>query len=322
LFSLSYIKRGREGGNLGRQHNEQDERNENMARRYCRIDIERCAEYTEAEAADAVNVCVIGDRPPETYAGGDDKIVGVMFSVYGRNGNRENDYPGLAEHLADFACPAQGLDVAQALAKGFGVELAVGFDPLLYGVEEFQPEVGRLGWDPEAPIRVVVSAINANGDADFYFVKVACTREQFEEGEHYEAAKAQAEAEGYGNPMLAYDEEDSAGRAIMEHFAWETASVVPCQKDRLFIGAYPGGLVYSDRGEEVDGDYKRLAFLDYATLTLKLEDGCGADMAARIQRSAAELQGRAGEEFSISATGGSVILGSELAQTAAEGIKP
>jgi hypothetical protein len=301
-------------------------RNRDMKNSYCRIDIERCAEYTDASSGSpedgTIAVCVIGDRSPEEFAGGDDKIVRVIFSVYGRTGNRDGDYPGMAEHLADFADIAKGLDVAKALAKGFGVELAVGFDPLRYGVEEFQSEDGRLRW-PEVPIRVVVSAINANGAADFCLVKVACTHEQFEKGEHYETAKAQAEAEGYASPMLAYDEEDSAARAIMEHFAWEMASVVPCRrKDRLFIGVYPAGLVYADRGEEVDGDYKRLASLDYATLTLKFQDGCGADMAARIQKSAAELQGRQGEEFEISATGGTVILGSELAQTAAGGIKP
>lgn len=30
-------------------------------------------------------------------------------------------------------------------------------------------------------------------------------------------------------------------------------------------------IVYADRAREVNGDYARLAFLDYRTLTLKLE---------------------------------------------------
>lgn len=73
-------------------------------------------------------------------------------------------------------------------------------------------------------IRCVVSAINSNGEPDFYFVKVKCTPEEEENGLHYEAAKNSAIDNGY-DPMLAYDEYDPAGHAIMDLFVWETASV-------------------------------------------------------------------------------------------------
>ncbi len=44
-----------------------------------------------------------------------------------------------------------------------------------------------------------------------------------------------------------------------------------CQQDRLFIGVYPTGIAYADKWNEVDGDYKRLAFLRFATLALDIE---------------------------------------------------
>ena len=40
-------------------------------------------------------------------------------------------------------------------------------------------------------------------------------------------------------------------------------------KQRLFIGCYPTGLVDADTEQEVDRDYKRLAYLSYSTLVLE-----------------------------------------------------
>lgn len=74
-------------------------------------------------------------------------------------------------------------------------------------------------------IKCIVAATNSNGDPDLFFVIVSCTQEQQEEGEHYEVAKGAAEKQGY-EPYLAYDENDSAGRAMLPLFAWESASVV------------------------------------------------------------------------------------------------
>jgi hypothetical protein len=71
----------------------------------------------------------------------------------------------------------------------------------------------------------MVAAINANGDSDFYFVKVDCTEEQYNLGEHYEAAENKAEEEGY-DPKLTFDEFESAGKAILEHFEWDAATTV------------------------------------------------------------------------------------------------
>ena len=80
---------------------------------------------------------------------------------------------------------------------------------------------------PLLTIHCIVAASNSNGDPDLFFVKVRCTQEQYDNGAHYVRAKAAAESAGY-EPFLAYDEQDSAGRAMLPLFEWKTASTVRC----------------------------------------------------------------------------------------------
>jgi hypothetical protein len=47
------------------------------------------------------------------------------------------------------------------------------------------------------PIQCVVACRNAMGEPEFYCVTVECTVDQYENGDHYDAACAQAEDEGY-----------------------------------------------------------------------------------------------------------------------------
>lgn len=82
--------------------------------------------------------------------------------------------------------------------------------------------------------------------------------------------------------------------------------------DRLFIGVFPGGIVYADRHREKNRDYARLAFLAYDDLTLKFEPDCPAVLKARITADAAVLQARRGELYETSTTGQTVLLGSKL----------
>ena len=70
-----------------------------------------------------------------------------------------------------------------------------------------------------------VAAINSNGEPSFYFVKIDCTQEQFDNGNHYDAAMQKARDEGY-EPHLAYDAVDAAGKAAMKLFEWHTADIV------------------------------------------------------------------------------------------------
>jgi len=74
-------------------------------------------------------------------------------------------------------------------------------------------------------IKCIVAAENANGVPDLYFVKVQCTDEQYNAGDHYTMATYSAIREGY-EPMLTYDEFDSAGKAMLPLFNWDSASVV------------------------------------------------------------------------------------------------
>ena len=77
-------------------------------------------------------------------------------------------------------------------------------------------------------VRCMVAAINPDGDPDFYFVKVKCRKEQYLVGDHYDAAEKKAVEEDY-EPKLTFDDFDSAGKAIVEHFEWDTATTIDIQ---------------------------------------------------------------------------------------------
>lgn len=74
----------------------------------------------------------------------------------------------------------------------------------------------------------VVAAYGPNGDPDFYFVKVTCTKKQYESEHHLVTAARKALREGYA-PWVLYDDASSAGRALLPLFHWETASVICCE---------------------------------------------------------------------------------------------
>ena len=87
------------------------------------------------------------------------------------------------------------------------------------------------------------------------------------------------------------------------------AKWVPPQPDRLFIGLFPGGVVYADRTREEHGDYKRLAFLPWHSLVLEVKPDCPADLRRRIEADAATYIARRGQQEPISTTGQTVMLG-------------
>lgn len=73
--------------------------------------------------------------------------------------------------------------------------------------------------------KCIVSCINSNGDSDLYFIVIECTEEQYNIGEHYDAAKAQCEEDGY-EAYLAYDENDAAGNSMLPLFNWDSANIL------------------------------------------------------------------------------------------------
>lgn len=78
---------------------------------------------------------------------------------------------------------------------------------------------------------------------------------------------------------------------------------------RLFYGVFPTGLVWCDRYHEKNGDYKRLAYLNFKTLVLDIEKDCPEELLTRITLDAKELQDRKGEEYQVSSSGQTITLG-------------
>jgi hypothetical protein len=73
--------------------------------------------------------------------------------------------------------------------------------------------------------KCIVACVNSNGEPDLYFIVIECKENQYENGEHYRAAKAQCEEDGY-EAYLAYDEKDSAGKSMLPLFVWESANIL------------------------------------------------------------------------------------------------
>lgn len=69
-------------------------------------------------------------------------------------------------------------------------------------------------------VKVVVAAVNANGEPDLFFTEVNVTPEMLSNGDHYELAKDVAIDEGYEEPMLAFDASDSAAHRLIKAVEW------------------------------------------------------------------------------------------------------
>ncbi len=105
-----------------------------------------------------------------------------------------------------------------------------------------------------------------------------------------------------------------AERWLARHVSPDPQSTVKPKTvdDRLFVGVMPTGIVYADRSREVDGDYARCAFLPFDTLALEVAPKCPRDMLGAIKADAATIIARRGEQFKISTSGHTVVLGSNL----------
>ncbi len=72
--------------------------------------------------------------------------------------------------------------------------------------------------------KMMVACHNANGEPDFYFCKIRCTKAEYNNGEHYALASRKAKDKGYREPFVTIDENDLAGKAIVDHFVWNAVS--------------------------------------------------------------------------------------------------
>lgn len=69
-------------------------------------------------------------------------------------------------------------------------------------------------------INVVVLCTNSNGVPEFHTCAPAVTEEQYNNGDHYVLAKANAYDNGYEEPMIAFDAKDVAGRQLSDISFW------------------------------------------------------------------------------------------------------
>ena len=70
-------------------------------------------------------------------------------------------------------------------------------------------------------LKMIVAGTNANGEPDLFFLRMHCTLEEYNEGEHYEEARRIADIEGYKPPFVPFDENDTAGKALLPLCPWE-----------------------------------------------------------------------------------------------------
>ncbi len=74
-------------------------------------------------------------------------------------------------------------------------------------------------------IRCIVGCLNSVGEPDLFIVKVIGTKEQYDNGDFYDAAKDECADRGY-EPKIVFDENDPGGRAMLRLFRWASADVV------------------------------------------------------------------------------------------------
>lgn len=82
--------------------------------------------------------------------------------------------------------------------------------------------------------------------------------------------------------------------------------------ERIFAGVFSTGIGYADRKREKHGDYARLAFLTFSTLTLEVEQDCPTALRKEIEEDAARIQAKRGEAFQVSTSGQTITLGYAL----------
>lgn len=127
------------------------------------------------------------------------------------------------------------------------------------------------------------------------------------EADRLEAEAADIEA---GGPERRYTERKAARAAEKvkereERQKLKHGELAP----RLFQGVYPGGIMYSDRAVQRSGDYRQLAFLSFATLELRFENDCPEYWKPFITEKAAAIQAKRGQEYQVSTSGQTVLLG-------------
>jgi hypothetical protein len=66
-------------------------------------------------------------------------------------------------------------------------------------------------------IRCITAATSSDGTPDFHLSEITCTQSQYDNGDHYEAAKEQASEDGYEGDMVCFDGNDGSA-FLFRHF--------------------------------------------------------------------------------------------------------
>jgi hypothetical protein len=75
-------------------------------------------------------------------------------------------------------------------------------------------------------IKCIVTCYDATGTPAFFHCIVKCKQNQYDYGEHYDAAADAAHLYGYDNTKLVYEENDNPKDGFFELFDWDTAPIV------------------------------------------------------------------------------------------------
>ncbi len=80
-------------------------------------------------------------------------------------------------------------------------------------------------------VRCVVMCRDANGAPDLAPFVVSVTRQEYDDGHHYELAEEAAKAARYQWPYFTCDENDPAGKRLLNLFDWSTAKRISSADD-------------------------------------------------------------------------------------------
>ena len=75
-------------------------------------------------------------------------------------------------------------------------------------------------------VRCVLACVNASGEGEFVPVKVQCTEEHYDLGDHYGAVKAWAEEHRYEGPYVVVDEVEMHPATVLQAFDWDIVPVI------------------------------------------------------------------------------------------------
>lgn len=79
-------------------------------------------------------------------------------------------------------------------------------------------------------VRCVLACVNASGRGEFVPVKVRCSADQYDLGDHYGAVKAWAKGQRYEAPYVVVDEVEMHPATVLQAFDWDNVPTIECKE--------------------------------------------------------------------------------------------